>query len=477
MHSISKLSAICLATACLVAGDLLNDKKCRTLAVDVAIVGGGAGGAYAAVRLKEDYNKSIVLIEKEKELGGHVSGYIDENGVHWEYGVSQFNDYGPARAFFERLGVTPGVPVRYPLTPEFVDFKTGRPVNTSLPPAANVTAAFQKFLEVVAPFEDYFLPGFWNFPPPDQIPADLLLPFRKFVEKYEIQAAVYNAFQVTAFGAGDLDKALTLYVLTAFGPPMIRFFLGQATLFVPASRRNSEVYEKIQARLGDKVLYSSTVTKSERSASGHTLRVEESSKGGCTIVKASKLVLGIEPTEANLKPFGLDKREKEVVDKFNYQVVHVGIVSHPSLPAGKQLVNTPEAAAGGNYLELPKPNFIPRFDHMAPNSTNFRIMVISKEGTTVKDAQQLAQSSLNAMIKAGTLEPAAKKEKLTFKVWSNHGNMHAHVSADDLRKGFIQKLNGLQGYRGTWWTGGAFSGQLQAILWAFDDILLSKMYP
>lgn len=35
---------------------------------DVAIVGGGASGAYAAIRLKEDYGKSIVLIEKEAAL-------------------------------------------------------------------------------------------------------------------------------------------------------------------------------------------------------------------------------------------------------------------------------------------------------------------------------------------------------------------------------------------------------------------------
>lgn len=35
---------------------------------DVAIIGGGASGAYAAIRLKEDYGKSIVLVEKEAAL-------------------------------------------------------------------------------------------------------------------------------------------------------------------------------------------------------------------------------------------------------------------------------------------------------------------------------------------------------------------------------------------------------------------------
>jgi hypothetical protein len=35
---------------------------------DVAILGGGASGTYAAVRLREDYGKSVVLIEKEAVL-------------------------------------------------------------------------------------------------------------------------------------------------------------------------------------------------------------------------------------------------------------------------------------------------------------------------------------------------------------------------------------------------------------------------
>jgi succinate dehydrogenase/fumarate reductase flavoprotein subunit len=36
--------------------------------VDVVIVGGGATGAYAAVRLREDYGKSVLVIEKQNRL-------------------------------------------------------------------------------------------------------------------------------------------------------------------------------------------------------------------------------------------------------------------------------------------------------------------------------------------------------------------------------------------------------------------------
>jgi flavin-dependent dehydrogenase len=35
---------------------------------DVAILGGGASGTYAAVRLREDYGRSVLLIESEAVL-------------------------------------------------------------------------------------------------------------------------------------------------------------------------------------------------------------------------------------------------------------------------------------------------------------------------------------------------------------------------------------------------------------------------
>lgn len=35
---------------------------------DIAIIGGGGSGAYAAVRLREDFGKKIVVVEKENRL-------------------------------------------------------------------------------------------------------------------------------------------------------------------------------------------------------------------------------------------------------------------------------------------------------------------------------------------------------------------------------------------------------------------------
>lgn len=43
---------------------------------DVVIVGGGASGSYAAVRLRDDFGKSIALIEKEEILVSDCDGLV-----------------------------------------------------------------------------------------------------------------------------------------------------------------------------------------------------------------------------------------------------------------------------------------------------------------------------------------------------------------------------------------------------------------
>jgi hypothetical protein len=40
----------------------------RTIYKDVAILGEGASGAHAAVRLREDFNNSIIIVEKQDNL-------------------------------------------------------------------------------------------------------------------------------------------------------------------------------------------------------------------------------------------------------------------------------------------------------------------------------------------------------------------------------------------------------------------------
>ena len=57
---------------------------------DVAIIGGGASGTFSAIQLRR-LGKSVVLIERDAELGGHSNTYTDPStGVSIDYGTQAF---------------------------------------------------------------------------------------------------------------------------------------------------------------------------------------------------------------------------------------------------------------------------------------------------------------------------------------------------------------------------------------------------
>jgi hypothetical protein len=113
---------------------------------DIVIIGGGASGAHAAVRLREDYGKSVIIVEKQDNLviipplqhlmyrtlsqlltplaqGGHVETYIDPvSGNPYDYGVNSYTEYGDAEAFFTRFNISLQTPVRLSLTTTYADF-------------------------------------------------------------------------------------------------------------------------------------------------------------------------------------------------------------------------------------------------------------------------------------------------------------------------------------------------------------------
>lgn len=317
------------------------------------------------------------------------------------------------------------------------------------------------------------LPGYWNFPAPEDIPEDLLLPFGEFATKYGLEAAMPQMFQVPGPGVPDWTGAPTLHVMQVFGAPMARALTGASPTFTPTENDNTELYRRIQELLGDNVLYSSMVMDAKRDDNGVRLTVN-GPNGQKTIVEAERLLIAYEPTLDGTKRLDLDEAESSVFGKWSYSKVFAGIVRHPSLPTNISLVNTLPGAAPDNYLVFPKSPILARFDYMGAPSDLFRVLIIGDEDLNLDGAQALVRNSLENLIEAGTLEEGAI-EDLVFEAFVDHGPMHLRASVEDIAEGFIQDLYSLQGHRSTWYTGAGFSVQFTTILWAFNDVLLPKM--
>ncbi|EEY22431.1 amine oxidase [Verticillium alfalfae VaMs.102] len=397
------------ASVTLVSAAALPD---NVIEKDVVVLGGGASGAHAAVRLREDYGKSVIVVEKKAQLGGHVATYIDpDTEVPYDFGVNSYTEYPGAEDFFARFNVSLSPPTRVPLTTTYADFNSGEiQGGYVLPAAADTTAALRKYLEVCG---------------------------------------------------------------KAFGAPIARSFVGLAGSWVPSSRRNQELYDNIAALLDDDVLYSSTVVESQRTDDGVTLRVRTRGSSRDTVIRAKRLLISFEPTIANLRGIEIDEEERGVFSEWEWSTVYVGIAKHSSLPVSGSLTNTPAAAVPNHWLELPVNPFVGRFDYMG--GENFRVLVTGEASTDSCEAQRMVKRAFRTLAEAETI-PAIGNQTLQFAAWSDHGAMHLHVASDTLRDGFITRKYGLQGRSSTFYTGGAWSAQFTTILWEYNNqYLLPKL--
>ncbi|EGO60119.1 hypothetical protein NEUTE1DRAFT_127079 [Neurospora tetrasperma FGSC 2508] len=487
---------------------------------DVIIIGGGAAGSHAAFRLQQDYNKSIVLIEKESILGGHVDTYLDTSTTPptpREYGVQVYFPYLDGLDFISRFNLTllPGLGPRGSTTTRNIDFSTGLelPSTYTGPDPSSITSAIIRFhnLMVSQGWDKMIEPGFWNLPPGPQIPEDLLLPIGEFAKKWNITEALPRMYESTGGGPASRHRTftdiLTLTFLQSFSPAWMKVLYGQVGMY-HIQGGNQLLYEAIHARLGaENVLLNSLVSSVRRPAENaddkrgdievaiststtsrslHVSRNEPTTTttSTTTMIRARKLLLAIPPTQENLAPFDLDSLESNLFSRAKYGRYGTAIVSSPVLPRGYELHNTPILAA----IDPNKP-FInePHVLEFASYGNDSKLFSIGTSGSGLgygefdeREATKVAQESLERMVDAGTVKVPDGKEpggdqKLKVVEYSDHGPGGFGVSAEEMKGGWMEEMYGLQGKRGTWYTGNAIAIDFSTQLWKMNDEVLRRM--
>ena len=261
-----------------------------TLNVDVCVIGGGAAGTYAAIKSK-DLNKRVIVVERQDRLGGHARTYHDPRSNRLvELGVAEYEDTPIVREWFARFKIPlyrfnftiPGA------TTEYVDFQTGR---IAKPKQGDLLGAWDAFQKQVAkyPFLDYSLDSV-----PFQVPADLLIPFGRFIRKYGLQDAV-QYLSLYGQGWGNFVTLPTLLAIKYFPPS----FFSPASLFdggpgALAAKDSSLIYEKATKELGPSALLSSTVLSMDRGAAD-LVKVTVQTPSGRKLIRAKKLIAAIPP--------------------------------------------------------------------------------------------------------------------------------------------------------------------------------------
>ncbi|KAF2734825.1 FAD/NAD(P)-binding domain-containing protein [Polyplosphaeria fusca] len=466
------LSSIVANVAAIDKGSFLRDD---VIEKDVAIIGGGASGTYAAVRLREDYNASIVLVERDDHLSGHVNTHtIPGTNTSINYGVQSYMRYGGAEDFFRRMGVELDPRGYSPRrsTNINLDVETGKALAGFITPSSNETnAALDRWREFTKKYTRFMDPGYWDFPPPDAIPEELLLPFGEIAQKYKIEPAMIRITNIAGVGQGGVRDLMTLNMVAAFGYPVAE---GVKNGFIAPLGSNSVLYQRAYDLLKNDVLLSSQIVEGERSESGVRL-VVQSTDGTKKLIKAKRLLISAQPSLENMQPFDLDEAETDVYSTWARSGTLVGIAEIPCINENNSLTFLPKAVVPNNYLAVKDYPYQLRFDSTGPvGSKLFRVFWTAKDPMPVDETKKAIASTFQRAIDAGTLNTTGTCE-ISYKAASDHNAIIWKNDVGLIKSGFVQRLYGLQGKRATWYTGWSWTAHYSSNVWAYTDTVLPRL--
>ncbi len=427
---------------------------------DVCIIGGGAAGTYAALRLR-DLGKSVVVVERTSRLGGHCETYHDRtSGAPIDIGVVVFPDNALVRGYFGRFSV-PLVTASFAGSANhFVDFRSGRAVAAFDPAPAEVGAALFAYLQILQTKFGFLEQNGFQLPGPGPLLDELLLPFGQWAQNYGLSALIPTFFLFEQ-GFGPLLSATTLYVLKNMNASVVSSVLQGSFLTAPFGA--GALYDAASAELGADVLYEAEVRRMDRDGD---VRLEVGTAHGARRIKAKKLLFTAPPTLPTFSGFDLDLRELSTFARFQHHHYFTAVVGVDNLPAGLSLVNTSPSTP---FNLAPLPGIYSVGPSAAPGKFNVKY---GSDGpipdglvkrAIERDIERVATSAVGALRFKG------------FGIFKSHSPYSVVVSPQQVRAGFYRNLQGLQGHRRTFYAGAAFQTHSSAAIWAFLEELLPTL--
>ena len=448
-----------LSCVAIVAGT--NTDAHDVITRDICIIGGGAAGTYAAIRLG-DMNQTVIVIEHKERLGGNTQTFTDPvTGAKADIGVQAWHVLGIVESFFSRFNVPLTIAPIISGSVQFIDFTTGANLNGYPGNQGNVTAALQAYAAQLAnyPFLDT------GFELPDPVPTDLLMPFGDFVAKYNLSAAM-TVLMNYADGLGSFTKYPTLYFMKLVGLSILQGI--QTGFYTTARHDNSEIYRNAQAALlaTDSLLLNSHVVATNRGDNGGLVKVVVSTPSGHRVIEAKKILFAIQPTQENLRNFDINSEELSLFKQFSATGYYTGLLRNTGVPANAGTVLNRGFNTAYDIPMLPNtystyPSTIPGLQHVFYGSD------------TILPIDQVRDNIITTMQRIFPNATATSSPE--FAVFSSHSPFMFTVSSSAIRAGFYRKLNNLQGYRNMYYSGAAFQTQDSSLIWQHIEELLPRV--
>ena len=427
------------------------------ITTDVAVVGGGSAGVYTAVRL-QDNNKSIVIIEKNDYIGGHAETYIDpQSNVPINLGVIVFPPTQIAQNYFARFGVLL-VPLSFaPTAATYIDFSTGNTVNYDPPAGADVAAALQGY---AVQLEKYpALQAGFNLTYP--VAQDLLLPFGKFLDKYNLSALIPTVFTVNQ-GYSPILNISTIYLFKYLNNNTLNEFATGGGL-TPASHNVGDLYKNILAHLGSSVLLNTTVQAMDRSSPSNVKIVVRTNNTPPKLIIARKLLSTPPPMVDQLTGYDLSANETEIFSQFFANGYYSGVLNNTGLSPN---ITYSSADPRNPPYDIPP---LPGIYSIGPTGASDLVQVFY--GSFIPLSAADVQANILTEIKRLAISQGINSTsvKPNFVAFTAHTPFNLEVSNEAIANGFYERLYALNGQRNTFYNGAAWQAQDSNAIWEYTE--------
>ncbi|KAI5790969.1 hypothetical protein FPQ18DRAFT_293187 [Pyronema domesticum] len=432
-----------------------------TITRDVLIIGGGSSGVYASFQLR-DAGKSILILEATSRLGGHTETYRDPiTNLTADLGVMLLHDLPHVKSYFSRFNVS--LVPRTAFSPHariiYADFRTGEVVKDFKPP--NPKEAFERYEAVLQKYP-YLLKGYYL---PDPVPDELLMPFGEFVEKYQLQDAIFTITR-SNHGMGNMINQPALYVMKLFSQLILK---GLRTGFLSTKNNNiGELYEKATEDLKGDVLFDSRVVKMDRVEQNGYAEVLVHTPEGTRLVRAKKILFTAPPTRENFRGWDLDKTESKVLYQFRAKGYYTTLIRNTGIPDDTGIFNV----GSDTFANFP---VMPAIYRVTTSGIPGLMDVKFGSETPMDEADVKRQilKSLQRLKKTGL--KTSLGEGGVLEGFKSHAPFEMTVGIESIADGFYRKLYGLQGRRNTYYTGAAWHVHDSGRLWSFTEGVVQRM--
>ena len=169
-----------------------------------------------------------------------------------------------------------------------------------------------------------------------------------------------------------------------------------------------------------------------------------------------------------LVDFDLDAEERSLFAQFRNSAYTTGILRNTGIIPKAPIINI----GTNSQYHLP---ILPGMYGINPTAVSGLWIALYGSASSVVDEKQVQGDNIAAVERLPSSVRGQTVKAPSFVTYRNHTPFALTVTPEAIEGGFYERLNGLQGRRGIWFTGAAFQTHDSSLLWEFTESVLKNL--